>query len=68
MERILGANTNQKPSVPLRNQREHWKAIWADMISWHRKGKEIHNGYFHLKATRKLSDIHERKNKNRFID
>lgn len=59
MERILGVNVHQKPFMPLRNQREHWTAIWADMISWHRKRKEIYNGYFHTKARRKLLGIQE---------
>ena len=40
MERRLRTNTHQKPSVAKRNEREHWKAIWEDIIRWHRKGKE----------------------------
>lgn len=60
MERILRTNTHQKPSVAKRNEREHWKAIWEDIIRWHRKGKEIYNGFFFLQKSQKESPKYTR--------
>lgn len=64
MERILRTNTHQKPSVAKENEREHWKAIWEDIIRWHRKGKEIYNGFFFYRKAKKNLQIYKEMGKN----
>lgn len=41
----IGSYTYRKPSMPLRNHRENWKAIEAEISSCYRKGKEIFDKY-----------------------